>query len=355
MLALTSTMTATPTVTVSSPSSASSAVSAEADPILSKLTFELSGEVFARARATRDEDGDFDKSYALTRARLNLTVRYAELLRLTIEPDFASALCSSIGSICNDAELSDAFFEVSPIDELDVRIGQAKTPFGVLETTSVWRLPAQRRGLVNDLVADRLGFGGRKLGVKARARFKEVTWKPSIELGAYSDPNRDAAEDFVLRAIVRPWKNGEVQLQGYAENDALSAGGVASSGAIAVLHETKKIFATGELLLGHARLLTLTGDAGVDSTFLGARVLAAYAVRLDEEKRFELEPYLGADAFDPNLSTKDDLGGEIRGGLNFFFLRMFRVNLEISRRAGQTAFPEPRATVLSLLLGASLG
>ncbi len=356
MLALLSTLTSTETATSTRTFAVTSTPAIERAAFeMSALRFEFSAQLFVRARARKEQDADFAKSYALTRARLNLTVRYQDLLRVTIEPDFASAFCSVTGTVCSDAELSDAFFEVSPLEELDVRIGHAKAPFGSLETTSAWRLPAQRRGMLNDVLVERLGFGGRKLGAKARVKLKQIAFKPSLELGTYTSPDRDAAEDFAARAIVKPWKNGEVQLQAYGANDALTNGGLAASGALAVLHETKKIFAVAEVFYGRGRLLSLSGDTGVDSSFFALRALAAYAIRIDEGRRFELEPYFGGDVFDPSLDARDDLGFELRGGANFYFLRMFRVNVEAARRQGQSAFPEPDATVLSLLLGASLG
>lgn len=320
----------------------------------SKVTVALGGELFARARATRESGGDFEKSYALNRARLSLTLRYQDVLRLTLEPDFSSALCQSGGALCDDAEISDAFADVSPNDTFDARIGQAKTPYGVLETTSAWRLPAHRRGLVSDLVEERLRFGGRKLGIKTRVRLRELPLKPSIELGAYTDVDRAFDEDFALRAILKPWKGGEVQLQGYVERDATTAGDAAPAGALAVLHDKGAIYAAIEAQLGRARLLTLTGDAGLDSTFFAFRALAAYSFALDRQKRFELAPFAGFDAFDPNIATQDDVGFEVRGGLNFYFMRMFRASIEVDRRTAQRAFPAPARTVVSFLFGASL-
>jgi hypothetical protein len=322
--------------------------------ILSKVKTEFGAQLFARARATKSEGGSFEKSYALNRARLEVTLRYADLLRITLEPDFSSALCQAGGAICDDAEISDAFAEVSPLDELDFRIGQAKTPYGALETISAWELPAHRRGLINDLVTERLRFGGRKLGIKTRARLRELPLKPSIELGVYTDADRAFDEDFALRIILKPWKGGELQLQGYLERDATSSGGLAPAAAFAAIHDKGPILAIAEAQVGRGRLLTSSGDSGMDATFLAFRVLAAYAIRLDEEKTFELEPYAGFDGFDPNSLTKDDAGHELRGGVNFFFRRMFRLSIEASRREGEVAFPTPDATVLSFFFGASL-
>jgi hypothetical protein len=100
--------------------------------------------------------------------------------------------------------------------------------------------------------------------------------------------------------------------------------------------------------------LTIAGDVGADATFFAARALAAYSLSLAPERRYELEPYLGLDLFDPNAATKDDFGGELRGGLNFYLLRMLRLSVEVDRRQGGPAFPEPKATVVSFFIGGSL-
>lgn len=346
MVALASTLSSTAAVATSTPA-------ADA-PLLEHVHVKIGGELFARARAARLDGQSFEKSYAITRARLSVTLRYADFLRLTLEPDFASTLCEGNGATCSDAEVADAFIEVSPLDEFDVRAGQAKTPYSAFQTISVWRLPAQRRGLIADLVTNRLGFGDRKLGIKVRAREKDLLFKPTLELGGYTVPERGFDEDFAARVTLRPWKGGEVALQAYAERKATTARKTAPAFALSIMHDRDAVFAMAELQIGHAPLLTLEGGADVDSTFIAFAILTAYRVLLEEEHHLALEPYAGLDVFDPNAKTTDDTGYEVRGGINVRMFDMLRIGVEAARRSGARTFPEPPSTTISVQIGASL-
>ncbi|MCK6547472.1 OprO/OprP family phosphate-selective porin [Myxococcota bacterium] len=318
-----------------------------------KLSLELGGQLFMRVRGTRARGGDWSDDIALNRARLTATFRYGELLRAVIEPDFAGAACSASGAVCSDAELSDVYFDVEPVEAFALRTGQAKSPYGVFETTSEWRLPTQRRGLVSELVTNRLGFGGRRLGLRARVKLSDVALKPSLEAGVYSDVENGGDLDGAARLAARVFKGARVELAGYARANAASDAGYGASSALSFAWDSGPILVLAEAALGRARLLSIDGTASGDSTFVAGRVLASYAIPVGGDG-LELEPFFGLDAFDPNSVTKDDLGGAIRGGVGLFFDRVVGCSIELERRAGQSAFVAPNETVVSFFTGVSL-
>lgn len=315
----------------------------------------------------RGDAGGWDKRYALSRARLSVTLRYRDLLRATIEPDFAGAACARSGSLCEEADLSDVFLDFRPFEGFDLRAGQAKTPYGLFETVSAWRLPSVRRGLVSEIVTDRLGFGGRRFGARARARARGLPTKPSLELGTYVDLGGQSDEDVASRIGVRPFKGAALELAGYLRAHASSDGDHGAASTLGFAYDRKRSFVLVDVTLGRARLLRIDGvETGRDSTFVAGRLLFARAFPLGGKgeqalpgawqwRDAEVEPYIAIDGLDPNIRDTDDRGGSFRAGVNLYYLRAFRISGELERRVGQVGFVSPRETLLSLLLGVSLG
>lgn len=330
------------------------ATSSSAEPQKTELTTSFKGQIFFRAREQKLESFDWQRQYRLARVRLSVELHYGELLGLVIEPDFANAFCSASGAVCGD-ELSDAYLDLRPKGPFDFRIGHAKSPFGAFESESEWRLPSQRRGLVSDVVADRFGFGGRHLGVKARARFKKVPLKPSIELGGYVDLSNSGDEDAALRLGIRPFEHAAIELAGYMRANATTANGYGIASAIDATYDDDALFVILEAQLGHARLLRKDSmSTNQDSNFLAARAIAAYALALDADHEFEVEPYGAFDFLDPNTETTDDVGLAVRAGANLHFQRRLRLGAEFEHRTSAAAFVEPESTTISIFGGVSI-
>ena len=173
---------------------------------------EFGGQMFLRARGKRADQGEMNFDYGIQRARLNLVLIYNEHLKLNIEPDFGGA----------DADFADVFIELTPIKDLDFRVGQAKTPYGVFESTGRWKLPALRRGMIHDIVTDRYGFGGRRLGAKTRMKWKGESLSSALELGVYTEDVADQAPDAAARLTLQPKfaKGLKIQASTYARADA---------------------------------------------------------------------------------------------------------------------------------------
>ena len=305
------------------------------DTATSGVTLEMGAQVFGRARGRRPDQGDLAWDFGLSRDRIELTFRLRPYLRATIEPDFGGA----------NADLADVFLQVSPIPEFDLTIGQAKTPYGALESAGRWKLPVLRRGLIADVVSDRLGFGGRRFGAKARARLIDHRLRPSLELGVYTDSVDDERIDGAARARVRAMKGFEVFAAGYARAQARTEGGYGYAGALWGHFDRKGWTAIADLQVGRARLLRADGvDTGVDATFLAVRLLAAYRLKLGSSWR--LQPAVALELLDPNLATRDDRGVAYRLALSVLWRKFARVAIEFDRQTGEIgAVSTPRSTV----------
>lgn len=291
----------------------------------SSLSLDIGAQVFARTRTRKIDDGDFDTRFELARARLSVSMRFGPWLRADLEPDFAGG----------QADIADVFLQIAPVAELDLRIGQAKVPFGFLESTGRWRVPSLRRGMINSIVFDRLGFQVRQLGARARIRLPQVALRPIVELGIYGTPDDTFTDHGAGRASVRLMKGTRLALAGYTAGKAAAGDKRGYAGALSFLVDRKRLFAGAEVQLGFARLLAATGlEPGVDATYLAARAIAAY--RFEVGSYVELEPYAAVELFEPNLSTRDDLSYAGRAGLNVYCLRWLRMGIEADYQAGQT-------------------
>lgn len=309
----------------------------------SSISMDLAGEVYGRFRARSIADEAFETPFDLSRARLKFSFRFGPWLRADVEPDFGGA----------QADLADVFLQIRPVEMLDVRIGQAKVPFGFLESAGRWRLPIQRRGMVNNIVFDRLGFSVRQIGARARVRLPQVALRPKVEVGVYGDPDNTFAEHAAARASLRLSKGLRLALAGYtvaraADNDARGY-----AGALSILMDKKGWFTGGEIQVGRARLLAATGlDPGQDASFLAARAIAAY--RFDLGPSFTLQPYLSLELYEPNLSTSADLSFSGRGGLNLVWLKRLRLGVEADYQDGQPGAVVLKQTIVTGFVGVRL-
>jgi hypothetical protein len=300
-------------------------------------------EVFGRFKGSKIPGGAWSKRLSLQRARLEIEIELGKLVRGVLEPDFAG----------QDADLADAFIDLRPIRELRLRVGQAKTPFGILETTSRFRLPSISRGLVSEVVSDRLGFGGREIGGSAEVRLKDVALKPELIAGGYGDFSTDAGGDAAARLTLKPLKGGEIQLAGYHRASALIRGSHGNAGAIGFVYDREGGFGALELFVGRARLLRKDGlISEQDATFLAARGLFGFLFGIDEE--WGVEPFFGAEVLDPDGRTTGDLGIDLRGGASLRWREALRVSIEADLQRGQDGFVVPDLISLTALVAVAL-
>lgn len=308
-------------------------------------TFELrvGAQMFLRARARRPDRGSINEEWDIQRARLKTSFRYGEWLRVDIEPDFGGT----------SADLADVFLQVNPVKGVDVRIGQAKAPWGIVEIEGRWDLPVLTRGTISEVISDRIGFGRRKFGARLRWRGKKLPMKPSVEVGTYGQQGVEIGDDFAARVGFRPLKKLRVHVYGYSRKGAQTDGRRGHGAALSVLYDRRGLYLLGEVQTGRVRLLSRTGiETGVDATFLGARAIAGYELKVAED--FGLEPFLAGDALDTNLSTRDDIAVGFRLGFNAWWRKRLRLGVQWGRETGQLGAVTRPASALIVLLGAVL-
>lgn len=307
------------------------------------LRAEAGLQLFARVAAEKSPDSDWTNRYSLQRARLQLSAEVGDFVQVVLEPDFAGV----------DADLADAYLRVRPIKALDFTVGQHKTPFGVFESISRWRLPSLTRGMISEIVFNRLAFGDRKLGAMARLRLKSLPLKPSLEAGAYGDFSTATGADGAGRLTARLLKDAEVALSVYHLAGGLVGGGHSNAGALAFEWDRGGWFLAIELILGRARLLSARGlPSERDATFLTGRGL--FSIDLEPIDSLVIEPFMGVGWMDPNVRTRDDQGLELLGGANLRFTSFLRLGLQASWQAGQQAFVASDLVRLMVFAGASL-
>lgn len=301
------------------------------------------GQLYIRGRGRRPDGGETRWSSDLQRARLKTRLSYGDWIRVDIEPDFGGA----------NADLADAYLQVMPTKELSVRVGQHKAPFGVLELESRWRMPVLTRGLVSEVVSDRLGFGRRKFGARVRWRDKSLPLKPDVQLGAYGPQGDEITEDLAALVRLRLAKKLYVAVTGYSRRGAATDDRRGNFAAVFVSYDRKGWYAAGEVQLGRVKLLSATGlETGLDATMFTARGVVGRRFEIVED--FEVEPFLAGDLIDPNASTRDDIAVAFRLGFNAHWRERLRIGAEWGRNTGQVGAIVNPSSALILFLGTSL-
>lgn len=307
------------------------------------ISVDVGGQLFLRVVADKLPDADWGKAYELQRAQISLDVRWGTFMRLQLEPDFGGG---SVG-------LRDAFIELEPIRELELKVGRVKSPHGLLDVTSRWDLVTLSRGLWNDVLVDQLGFGDRQLSVLPKLRLRDVPLKPWVTVGVLGDLSTDAGADAAAAFGVKLSKAVDLQASWHHRADGLVDGGHGNAFAIAALYDRKWLYALAEGTVGYARLLRRDGRVSErDATFAAAR--SRIAVRIPIAEGVSLEPAIGGEILDPDVSAGSNLGFEILGGASLRWWDALRFGLEVDAQLGQDRFVVVDRTVLTAFLGANL-
>jgi hypothetical protein len=106
--------------------------------------------------------------------------------------------------------LRDAYLHFSLLQYLEVRCGYFKKPFSRLALRSSGKLRAAERGMGDDLILDKLYYGGRDIGIQLSGRIVPAI-KLDYTLGFFNgmgitegDWDADDAKDIVARVTVNP-------------------------------------------------------------------------------------------------------------------------------------------------------
>jgi len=268
----------------------------------------LKGRVFARGEV--DSRQAFARELSLPSARIGVegTLSY---MQAVLEADVAD---SNI--------LKDAYIRVrTSSNKLRLYAGQFKAPFMERRLESTWELPRIRRGVVADMLIDRSGLGGRRLGAMGELKLKNVLGLEA-QVGVFQgDPDPTTmirAEDLSARVAIKPWKFFEVGMTSYGAH---------------VLQGTPRFGYGLETKLELARFKVsaeaLAGRMGLGPYLAGLGALS-YTAALDRRGLFELEPVVTADLLQlrgPTLGR----GYSATAGVNLIYDQRLKLMLQMQR------------------------
>ncbi|MFO0727125.1 MAG: hypothetical protein U1E65_25310 [Myxococcota bacterium] len=320
-----------------------SALSLVKSSSVSALSLDVGASLIVRYRATKVPTFDLTRNYELQRARVTFDLHYGKHLRLFVEPDFAGS----------DADLADTFLDLIPIPELTFRFGQGETPFGILETTSRLKMPSISRGMVSELMSDRTGFGGRRMGGMVKLKLKELPLKPELDAGIFGDLSSDFGADAAARLRLKPIKGLAIDLAWYHRLDATLERTHGNAFELGALYDREMWFVMIDAWLAYSRLFRKDNLPPTENAE-SFSVRALFSLRLDLDEDLVIEPYVGGSLMNPQLGAGHNLGLEVLGGLNLHFLRRFRAGIEGQLERGQERFSALDLSRLTAILAVDL-
>lgn len=317
----------------------------------------LSGRVQVQYNTTSiDEDdvaSDFDDEipfsvFETRRVRFSLEAEIDDWITGKLEPDFALGKLS----------LKDAWINLGFDPRFELRIGQFKKPFSLIELTSSTKIPTIERGvrirglaeafepvrradggqLLTDFdgdpvfgeeyeMLDALGYVGHNIGIAVHGSFGRIGY----ELGVFNGNGPDARDDnseksAAARVTVRPLTDRPLTLgvnTSYRELrfdgtiDGVEFEGAELDGAVFGVDAEWGEFRRSGLhvlaeVVGGNNLLT-------DQTLLGAQAIAAWFFARDGERVEGLEPLLRVSYGDADLDRDLDRGVLVTPGFNLYF------------------------------------
>ncbi|HEV8323370.1 MAG TPA: hypothetical protein VG389_17270 [Myxococcota bacterium] len=303
---------------------------------------EVHGRVIGRAELRTEAGMLATSDLSLQSARAEVRWEWHDWLRAVVEVELAGV------------EVKDAYVRAK-WRWLGGRAGNFKPPVSAVEMESRWTLPASERGLVNDVLVDKMGIAGRRPGMQL-----ELTgggfWDPKLRVGIFEgsharsdDPNDDrlfralldeyalGAERLAARASVKPWG---VEVGAFFEWRAVEpvrGDGFSRfwcAGADASWDETLgptavRLWADGFAGSNWQDDNPFDGDG---DTFLAARLIAAWRWGGLEKGAPYGEPYVMMEVVDPEATIGDDVLWEVSGGVNAGAWDRVRVTLELQQR-----------------------
>jgi hypothetical protein len=269
-------------------------------------TLRVFGRVFARASA--DERLEYRRNLSIPSARVGVATSLSNL-EAEVTADLA-----------DNSILKDAFVRLAD-DSKRFRLygGQFRSPFLQRALESMWDLPIQGRGLVEDYLGETHQMGGRRLGLMGEVRLKDVYGlKLSAGLfeGGRDETGMRLGEDAAARLSVRPFKALTLGVSTYvaealdvARRHAVAADAQVRWGSLSVTGE----FVTGRLPLG---------------PFTAQLLLAQWALPVGGE--WAVQPVGGGEG----LQLRGDVEGTghaVVGGVNLLMGDRFKAQFQAER------------------------
>jgi hypothetical protein len=283
---------------------------------------DVGGRVFYRVEADGARD-DWSLDQEIASARVEVTWRW-RFLRAVVEAELRGSL-------------RDAYVRAKS-GTFGVRAGNFKPPTSAIELESAFRLPMATRGVLNDVITEKMQIGGRRPGL-------QFEWSglgplaPRVWVGAFQPTDY---ENEVL-----------VDVEPGQMNAAARASIVAGLFEIGVFGETVagpapdlERFWVGGADVTVDRIFGRQGvrfwadvqagthnfaiDPAENAFFVAARLIAAWRFGGIEETDFYVEPYLYGGMLDADDRFGDDLILEGVAGLNVGAWKRVRVALELA-------------------------
>jgi hypothetical protein len=300
---------------------------------------------------------DTKNKFLVKRARIKLSWRPEDWLLAVVQVDVAEALVVG-GSI-----LRDAYVHLSPLDQLQIRIGQFKKPFSGLELQSPAKLRVIERGPGIKYIVEDLLYGERDLGLQLSGRLvKAVKLDYSIGVFNGSGPNieeMDNSKDLVARVQIQPIKQLELGLNGsfkfFSDPKADSDGrqlqpsrAFAGGGDVRVQVKRFRFYAEGIVAQDHeAYGINSAADADNVPLSFVALAMVSYRFKFKTDAKFALEPLFKAELFDPDKKIIADHLWVFTPGVNAYIGDYFHLMLDgefvRSNRHSQDAFRDAEA------------
>ncbi len=327
----------------------------------------IHGRLFAQAGYVSDESEPIDGTasaphqavdLALASARLGVDYQAMSWLALTLELELAGK-----------PRANDVYAEAES-RHFVARFGQFKMPISIIEMESAWTLPMANRGVLHDLLLNRLAVAGRRPGAIAQVRGGGKL-DPAVTIGAFqaSNPEMGGAylkgestdsQNTAIRISVTP---GPVRLAGFVERrTAKILGAIAHFWLFGGDMKLDLPFAT------HGLRVWAEGMAGsswygpdfdrrYDATFATARAIVAWRHGGLSAGQVYVEPFVTLGALDADTGNPDDVVTEGFVGVNVGYWRRARLTLqvELAQRpsgilsqlfAGDTTITDHKAVVL---------
>jgi hypothetical protein len=314
-------------------------------------TLEWKARVFARAayEETRLEAAGAEARSERMRlttpsARFGLRYEPQPWMALVVEADFTDR-----------RPVRDAFVQARS-KRLRARAGNFKMPLSAITLESPWVLPVARRGIIQDLLEERMSLVGRRPGFLVSVRGSGAL-DPELSLSAFQgaalvgdgadtdlEPLESGvdAQNLVARFAVTP---GGQELAVHGERVS-TAGFMGqrrhfwAGGADATLDDPfglPGLRAWLEALVGQTFYIDqLTAR---DASWASARAIVAWRWSGRTDQARYLEPYFLVAYFDPDLDGGPDLLQELAVGLNLGLWRTLRLTLQGEAARSQARLP----------------
>lgn len=262
--------------------------------------------------------------------------------------------------------LKDAYIHLSPVRQLQVRIGQFKKPFSAMELRSPSKRRLINRGPGNDLIIEDLMFGSRDLGVQLSGRLVKSI-KLEYAIGAFNgsgpnlgDPGR--SKDVAARLQIRPHKRLEIGTNGSfkffddSERQARKPSWAWAAG-LDLRLKIKGLRFSLEGLAGqnHLAYLEATDNssitAGNPPEFFGVLAEISYKHDFMVSWGFAIEPAFKAEFLEPTTVFTSDEVMAFTPGINTYFGKYFRlmINGEFIRSGRNSSADFPDREILMVL------